>query len=71
MFWHRLHRLEGWPPGIYEGPPLLWTRLVVVSELPVTPDTLLLRLLGAGQVLRQRWPLTWSAPAVPLVVQPA
>jgi len=32
---------------------LLWTRLVVVSELPVTPDTLLLRLLGAGQVLKQ------------------
>jgi hypothetical protein len=49
----RLHRLESWPPGIYEGPPLLWTRLVVVSELPVTPDTLLLRLLGAGQVLKQ------------------
>jgi len=49
----RFHRLEGWPPGIYEGPPLLWTRLVVVSELPVTPDTLLLRLLGAGQVLKQ------------------
>jgi hypothetical protein len=49
----RLHRLEGWPPGIYEGPPLLWTRLVVVSELPVGPDTLLLRLLGAGQVLKQ------------------
>jgi post-segregation antitoxin (ccd killing protein) len=49
----RLHPLEGWPPGIYEGPPLFWTRLVVVSELPVTPDTLLLRLLGAGQVLKQ------------------
>ena len=27
--------------------------LVVVSELPVGPDTLLLRLLGAGQVLQQ------------------
>jgi len=49
----RLHRLKGWPPGIYEGPPLLWTRLVVVSELPVRPDTLLLRLLGAGQVLKK------------------
>jgi hypothetical protein len=49
----RFYRLEGWPPGIYEGPPLLWTRLVVVSELPVEPDTLLLRLLGAGQVLKQ------------------
>ena len=29
-----------------EGPPLLWTRLVVVSELPIEPDTLLLRLLA-------------------------
>jgi len=48
-----LHRLEGWPPGIYEGPSLLWTGLVVVSELPITPDTLLLRLLGAGLVLKQ------------------
>jgi hypothetical protein len=41
----RLHRLEGWPPGIYEGPPLLWTRLVVVSELP---DTLLLHGVSKG-----------------------
>ena len=40
-------------PGFYEGPPLLWTRLVVVNELPVARDTLLLRLLGAGAVLRQ------------------
>jgi hypothetical protein len=32
---------------------MIWTRFVVVSELPVTPDTLLLRLLGAGQVLKQ------------------
>ena len=49
----RLYPLEGWPSGIYDGPPLLWTRLVVVSELPVEPDTLLLRLLGAGQVLKR------------------
>src|SRR4029078_10683635 len=33
--------------------PLLWTRLVVVNELPATRDTLLVRLLGAGAVLRQ------------------
>src|SRR3954468_10206764 len=45
--------MDGWPSGIYEGPPLLWTRLVVVSALPVTRDTLLLRLLGAGRVLKQ------------------
>jgi hypothetical protein len=48
-----LRQMGGWPPGIYEGPPLLWTRLVVVSELPVARDTLLLRLLGAGRVLQQ------------------
>lgn len=48
-----LRPMSGWPSGIYEGPPLLWTRLVVVSELPVARDTLLLRLLGAGRVLQQ------------------
>jgi hypothetical protein len=48
-----LRPIDGWPSGFYEGPPLLWTRLVVVSELPVTRDTLLLRLLGAGRVLNQ------------------
>jgi hypothetical protein len=42
-----------WPSGIYEGAPLMWTQLVVVSELPVARDTLLLRLLGAGAVLKQ------------------
>jgi hypothetical protein len=46
-------QVTGWPSGIYEGPPLLWTRLVVVNELPVARNTLLLRLLGAGSVLRQ------------------
>jgi hypothetical protein len=48
-----LRPMASWPPGIYEGPPLLWTRLVVVNELPVTRDTLLARLLGAGSVLKQ------------------
>jgi hypothetical protein len=48
-----LRPMSTWPSGIYEGPPLLWTRLVVVSELPVARDTLLLRLLGAGRVLKQ------------------
>jgi hypothetical protein len=42
-----------WPSGVYECPPLLWTRLVVVNELPVVRDTLLLRVLGAGSVLKQ------------------
>jgi hypothetical protein len=48
-----LRPMSGWPPGFYEGPPLLWTRLVVVSELPAGRDTLLLRLLGANRVLKQ------------------
>jgi hypothetical protein len=42
-----------WPRGFYEGPPLLWTRLVVVNELPISRDTLLVRLLGAGAVLKR------------------
>jgi hypothetical protein len=45
--------MTGWPCGIYESPPLQCTRLVVVNELPVTRDTLLVRLLGAGSVLKQ------------------
>ncbi|HET7499991.1 MAG TPA: DUF4351 domain-containing protein [Kofleriaceae bacterium] len=45
--------MTGAPRGIYESPPLHYTRLVVVSELPVTRDTLLVRLLGAGSVLKQ------------------
>ena len=48
-----LRPMNSWLPGIYEGPPLLWTRLVVVNELPVARDTLLVRLLGAGSVLKQ------------------
>jgi hypothetical protein len=44
--------ITGEPPGIYESPPRHCTRLVVVNELPVTRDTLLLRLLGAGSVLK-------------------
>jgi hypothetical protein len=45
--------LPGGLRGIYESPPLHYTRLVVVSELPVIRDTLLVRLLGAGAVLKQ------------------
>jgi hypothetical protein len=45
--------IAGGLQGIYESPPLHYTRLVVVSELPVTRDTLLVRLLGAGAVLKQ------------------
>ena len=48
-----LRPMTGWPTGLYAGPPLLWTRLVVVNELPVVRDTLLVRLLGADSVFKQ------------------
>jgi hypothetical protein len=37
--------------GIYDGPALTRTRIVVVSELPRTRDTVLIRLMGAGKTL--------------------
>jgi hypothetical protein len=43
---------KGWPSGVYVASPALRFRLIVTSELPVTPDTLLLRSLGAGKTLR-------------------
>jgi hypothetical protein len=49
----KLRRMRRWPSGLYEAAPLLFMRLVVVSELPVRRDTLLLRLLGADGVLRR------------------
>ncbi len=36
-----------------DGPPLAFTRLVVLAELPETRDTLLMRLMGAGRVLER------------------
>jgi hypothetical protein len=47
------HPDGSWPGGVYRGPTLLWTWLIVVSELPTERSTLFLRLLGAGRVLRQ------------------
>jgi hypothetical protein len=44
---------EGWPSGVYRMAPRLFSGLVVVSELPRTRETLLLRLLGAGRVFRE------------------
>lgn len=39
--------------GIYDAPALMRTMLVVVSELPRTRDTLLVRLMGAGETLKR------------------
>ncbi len=46
-------RLEGAAPGIYDAPSLLYTGLVVISELLETRETLLLRLMGAGRTLQR------------------
>jgi hypothetical protein len=48
-----LHPARDFPRGVYRGPPLLRLGLVVVSELRVTRQTLLLRLLGRGKVLKR------------------
>ncbi len=40
-------------PGIYDGPALTRTRIIVISELPRTRDTLLVRLMGARQTLKR------------------
>jgi hypothetical protein len=40
-------------PGVYHTVPGLRWRLVVLVELPRTPETLLLRLLGKGRMLRE------------------
>ena len=45
--------MKGWPQGFCEGPAGSGLRAVLVRELAVAPDTLLLRLMGAGAVLRR------------------
>ena len=40
-------------PGCYEGPPAGTFRLVVISALPRTRETLLVRTMGAGETLRE------------------
>jgi hypothetical protein len=41
-----------WPWGVHRCAPGFLVKLIVVSDLPVTRDTLLLRILGAGPVLK-------------------
>jgi len=38
---------EGWVPGVYRAGPVFDMRIVVISELPRTRETLLLRLMGS------------------------
>jgi hypothetical protein len=41
-----------WPWGVHRCAPGFLVKLIVVSDLPITRDTLLLRILGAGPVLK-------------------
>jgi hypothetical protein len=43
--------LVGWPAGFWQSRTDAWTRIVVLSELPESPDTLLLRIFGRGRTL--------------------
>ncbi len=42
-----------WPTGVYHLPSLLRTAMIDISQLPVTRETLWLRLLGKGQTQEQ------------------
>jgi hypothetical protein len=44
-----------WPQGCYEAAPGACLHFVVVPELPQTRETLLVRMMGLGQVLRAAW----------------
>jgi hypothetical protein len=48
--------------GIHDGPALAWTKIVVISELPRTRDTLLVRLMGAGETLHRAIADAWALP---------
>ena len=50
---YAMKRAPGWPPGFWGGPPLLAMGIVVLAEVPRRRDTLLVRLLGRGRVLRE------------------
>jgi hypothetical protein len=49
-------------PGIYDGPTLTRTTIIVISELPRTRDTLLVRLMGASTTLRRAIADVWALP---------
>ncbi|PSF30449.1 hypothetical protein C7H19_23930 [Aphanothece hegewaldii CCALA 016] len=52
-FGARLNEKENWVEGVYFLHDFLKTALVAINQLPVTPDTLWLRVLGKGGTQRQ------------------
>jgi hypothetical protein len=49
----KLNGSENWVEGVYFFPNLFQTGIVAINQLPVTPDTLWLRVLGKGGTQRQ------------------
>jgi len=45
-----INKLEGWESGVYLLAPLLKVGIIVIHQLPKTPATLWLRLIGRGRV---------------------
>ncbi|MBI5517561.1 MAG: hypothetical protein HY909_27570 [Deltaproteobacteria bacterium] len=58
--------MPGWPAGFLWASPGLPLRVVVCSQLPRTPATLPLRLLGAGVTLREAMEDLRAMPSGPL-----
>jgi hypothetical protein len=54
---------NSWPEGVYFMAASLRTALVVLHQLPTTPDTLWLRLLGRGRVQKRAIDALESLPA--------
>jgi hypothetical protein len=44
---------RGFSRGVYQTPAVLHTGMVVLRQLPETPNTLILRLMGAGRTLKR------------------
>ncbi|NEP62310.1 MAG: hypothetical protein F6K31_36165, partial [Symploca sp. SIO2G7] len=52
-FGTQLKQKENWPKGVYFLAPSLRTAIVAINQLPVTRQTLWLRVLGKGETQRQ------------------
>lgn len=52
-FGAKLNLKGNWGKGVYFLPPFLKSAIVAINQLPVTPDTLWLRVLGKGGTQRQ------------------
>jgi hypothetical protein len=45
--------LANWPRGVYFFPPAYKTAIISINQLPSTPETLWIRLLGKGKIQRK------------------